>query len=230
MGDLVKTIPASEMIATFEVLDAKGVTRDHLKRFRGASSWFQQQIAEALKSCNENFFQAKRESGLPIWIPLGKNRITVNLGATPRMPFDSAVLVSHLGDGWTLLELRRGSLYIDGHKVKLYLSKRQRGSGFLTGYELCEELTNKPVLNANVLDALYENVHMIPADWKKDERGNIRFIYFLATRYSDRSGCEYVRYLYFSDDGWHRDCHWLDSGWSSRQPTAVLAGPSVLVP
>jgi len=56
MGDLVKLIPHSEVTATLEILDRLGVRREHLSKFRGASSWLQQQIAGALIAGNESFF------------------------------------------------------------------------------------------------------------------------------------------------------------------------------
>ena len=55
MGDLVAT-PYKDITATLEVLDTLGVKPEHLKKFRGASSWTQQMIANAIIASDESFF------------------------------------------------------------------------------------------------------------------------------------------------------------------------------
>ena len=111
---------------------------------------------------------------------------------------------------------------MDGRKVVLHLSKRQQNGKWLRGYELCDELTGKPVLNANILDALYENTHLIPEDWKRDEKGNIRYIYFWGTIYRSADRL-FVRSLCFDRGGWGRRCDWLDRGWDFGGPATLLA-------
>ncbi len=162
----------------------------------------------------------------PCWIPIGdgKTMIAVNLGATPSLPFDGAEVVQHDGQGWVLVKKRKNGLYIDGRKVILHLSKRQQRGSYLKGHELREELTGKRILNANIIDALYENTHLIPGDWKKDKDGNIRFIYVRVTIYCDSDGNLYVRCLYFHAGTWFlRYCLWLDHDFNSFNPAALLA-------
>jgi hypothetical protein len=151
--------------------------------------------------------------------------IMVNLDVAPRLPFDGATVESHIGSGWVKVQLRKDGLYVDGRKVILYLSERQKSGGSLKGYELRDELTGKPVLNANLLDALYENTHLVPEDWKRrDEAGNIRFICFLATTYRNPGVVGLcVRYLYFFDGAWSRGCSWLGNGWRGYYLAALLA-------
>lgn len=157
------------------------------------------------------------------FITLNETTIVVNLGASPTLPFNGATVENHIGKGWVIVEKRPDGLYINGHKVSLHLSKRQMCGKWLKGHELREELTGKPVLNANILDALYQNPHLIPEEWKKDEDGNIRYIFFWGTIYraSDDRLC--VRCLCFHGGAWYRDYSWLGDVWSGDRPAALLA-------
>ncbi len=232
MGDLVRT-PHNEVTATLEVLEVMGVLPEHLKKFRGASSWVQQQIANAIIASDENFFSKPSTSASvppppePFWKKISKTSISVNLGFSPKLPFDGAVIEKHNGDGWVLVQKRKDGLYVGGHRIILHLSERQQNGKSLKGYELREELTGKPVLNANVLDALFENQHLIPEDWKKDENGNIRYIFFWGTIYRNPgTGNLCVRCLYFRVGSWYRNYGWFDSDWRGNAPAALLASKS----
>lgn len=160
----------------------------------------------------------------PLWKKVSDTAINVNFGFSPKLPFDGARIEKHLGTGWVPVEKRADGLYVDGRKVVFHLSNRQQSGKRLKGYELRNELSGKPVLNANLLDALCENSHLISEDWKKDERGNIRYIYFWGTVYRNlRSDNLYVRYLCFRDGSWGRDYGWLGRDWGGHRPAAVLA-------
>ena len=132
------------------------------------------------------------------FVTLNETTIAVNRGAAPNLPFNGAVVEQHVGEGWSILEKRADGLYLDWKKIVLFLSKRQKNGKWLKGYELREELTDKPVLNANILDSILINTHLIPEDWKKDENGNIRYVFFWGSifRNSGRGLC--VRGLYVS--------------------------------
>ena len=156
-------------------------------------------------------------------ITINETTIAVNLGATPKPPFKGAEVEQDIGEGWSIVERRTDGLYVDGKKIVLHLSKRQRNGKRLKGYELREELTGKLVLNANILDALLHNRHLILEDWKKDENGNTRYIFFWGTIYRNSGGGLYVRYLYFSGGEWYSDYDWLDYAWHSIDPSAVRA-------
>lgn len=156
-------------------------------------------------------------------ITLNETTIVVNLGASPQLPFAGAKVEQHLGDGWAIAERRTDGLYMNGRKVVLRLSKKQAGGKIIRGHELREELSDKPVLNANILDVLFENPHLIPEEWKKDKRGNTRYIFFWGTVYRDSGGGLYVRYLCFDDGAWRRNYCWLGFDWSSDDPAALLA-------
>lgn len=160
----------------------------------------------------------------PLWKKVSDTAINVNLGFSPKLPFDGAEIEKHDGTGWAPVERHTDGLYVDGRKVILHLSKRQQGSKWIKGYELRDELSGKPVLNANILDALYENPHLIPEDWKRDEKGNVRYIFFWGTIFRDPGTVSlYVRYLCFHGGSWGRDYFWLGFDWSDRDPAALLA-------
>ena len=149
-------------------------------------------------------------------ITINETTIVVNLGATPKRPFRGAEVDQHSGKGWVIVEKRADGLYVDGRKVILHLSKRQCGDKWLRGHELRKELMGKPVLNANLLDALYRNTHLTPEDWKG------RYVFFWGTIYRGSGGL-YVRYLcFFGVGGWRSEYGWLGGdGFGGRGP-AVL--------
>ncbi len=116
-----------------------------------------------------------------------------------------------------------GQFKFDPTKVLFYLSESQSSGGVIKGHELRKEMADKPVLNANVLDYLIVNPHLIPEEWKLDEQGRTRYIFFWGTIYRDSDGDLYVRYLSFEDSGWDWGYRWLDGGWRGASPAALLA-------
>jgi hypothetical protein len=138
----------------------------------------------------------------------------IDIDADPRIPYD----------GWKVEEHKKGGkLAWDPAKVHLHLSKNQQGGKTIEGNKLRKELESLTVLNANLLDYLLDNPHLIPEDWKVDGEGNTRYIYFWGTVYRDSDGDLFVRYLYFNDGHWVQGINWLDLGWGSQDPAAVLA-------
>lgn len=127
-------------------------------------------------------------------------------------------------DGWKVEEHKKGGQFVfDPAKVKLYLSPNQRGGKVIEGNKLRKELANEPVLNANVLDYLLAHPGLIPVDWKKDEQGNTRYIFFLGTIYRFSDGRLYVRCLYWNGDAWDWNNSWLSNDWDDHYPAALLA-------
>ena len=116
-----------------------------------------------------------------------------------------------------------GSFRWDPALVQFYLSPNQQDGKSVKGDKLRDELAGKPVFNANLLDYLLANPHLIPEDWKQDEQGRTRYIFFWGTEYRDSVGCLCVRYLYWNGDGWHWCCSWLDYGWVDQYPAALRA-------
>ncbi len=121
--------------------------------------------------------------------------------------------------GWFVVEHKRdGQVVWDQSKVSLYLSKEQRG-GKIQGNKLHEELKDKPVLNANVLDYLLEHQEIIPEEWKK------KSIYFWGTIFRlslNGPGGFYVRFLSWDGLAWRDRCHWLDCLWNESEPALLI--------
>ncbi|PIR91964.1 hypothetical protein COU01_04345 [Candidatus Falkowbacteria bacterium CG10_big_fil_rev_8_21_14_0_10_44_15] len=159
-----------------------------------------------------------------VHVIISETEIMVNLDAPPALPFDGAQIEFQTGGGWVKVEKREDELYVNGRKIIFYLSERQQGNNMVRGHELREELSGKPVLHPNIMDALIEYPNFIPEGWKVDESGNIRFIFFWAVIFRDAGGRLYVRYFCFHVGQWRRrSCHWLDDNWGDRGPAALLA-------
>ena len=133
----------------------------------------------------------------------GKAKIrTIN----PLIDCDAPPFIPSRNFGWEIKEHKKGGKLIwNPEMVRLYLSDEQKlceNKGAYTVHDLYENLKNKPVLNANVLDFLLENPYLIPDEWKG------RQIFFWGTTYSRSNGTPHVRYLYW-DDGMRWQCSWV---------------------
>ena len=121
-------------------------------------------------------------------------------------------------DGWKVEEHQKGGSFIwDASKVELFLSESQKGGKTIEGNKLRKELAKKLVLNANVLDYLMKNPHLIPEEWKG------KAVFFWGTVYRDSDGFLYVRYLYWSGVGWDWSDYWLGDDWYDDNPAALRA-------
>ncbi len=141
----------------------------------------------------------------------------IDLAVDPFVP-DSCKGVEHHEKGATDFEW-------DPAKVRLHISENQKDSKKVEGNELRKELAKEMSFNANLLDYLLKNPHLIPEEWKKDEAGNTRYIYiyFWGTIYRGSDDYQCVRYLYWNGTEWDWDVDWLDSHWESSYPAACLA-------
>ncbi len=120
--------------------------------------------------------------------------------------------------GWKMEEHKKGGQFVfNPAKVKLHFSPNQQDGKVIEGNKLRKELTNKPVLNACVLDYLLAHPELIPEEWKGE------YVFFWGTIYRDSYGDLYVRCLYFRDGGWDWRCHWLDFDWRGGRPAALSA-------
>jgi len=101
-------------------------------------------------------------------------------------------------DGCLVEEHKRGGMVkFDPANLELYLDRRQRQkSGVVGGDKLCKALANKLVLNANVLDYLLANPHLIPEEWEG------KAVFFWGTIYR-RDGYLCVRCLVRYGGGWY---------------------------
>lgn len=124
-------------------------------------------------------------------------------------------------ENWTVEEhIKNGKIEWNPKKVSLYISEKQK-SGYINGHALRKEIKNP--LNANVLDYLLNNLHLIPEEWKADEKGQTRYIYFWDTIYRDSGDNLFVRCLYWVEGRWLASYGWLDGQWDGRCPALLLA-------
>jgi hypothetical protein len=152
-----------------------------------------------------------------------KYLIHVNLGHTPTLPFAGAMPEKNDGSGWAKVELRKGVLYVDDVKVSLYLAPGQQNGGAMNGFELEKVLAHMPTLHPNILDALLAHPYFFPEDWKHDEQGRIRYIFFWSVVWKNAVGLRCVRYLYWYEGIWQQGYYWLDYQFDDQSPAAVRA-------
>ncbi len=132
----------------------------------------------------------------------------IDCDAGPMIPFE----------GWKVEEHRKGGhLTWDPTKVLLHLSPNQIDGKSVKGDRLRKELAEQPVLNANVLDYLLANPHLIPEEWKG------KAVFFWGTIYRSSGGSLCVRCLCWDSGHWQADYNWLDVEWSAGYPSAVSA-------
>ena len=137
----------------------------------------------------------------------------VDLSANPFIP-----------DGYTVDTHSRGDSFTwDPSAIEFYLSEPQRVDDVIEGNHLIKELEDKPVLNANILDYLLARSYLIPEEWKKDEKGRARYIFFWGTIYRDSDGRRSVRGLYWDGSKWDWSSNPLDRWWNITNPAALLA-------
>jgi hypothetical protein len=145
-------------------------------------------------------------------------------GPLSRRHFVDLIASPFTPKGWKVEEHQNGgALKWDATKVELYLDPVQRHGNYIEGNKLRTQLVGKPVLNANVLDYLLANPHLIPDEWKKDESGNTRNIFFWGTVYRYSDGDLYVRYLCWSVGEWDWLARWLGLVWDGYRPAALRA-------
>lgn len=135
--------------------------------------------------------------------------------------------IPSIPDGWSILpddeqlpnRVRGAFIWNkESQKDALHLDKGQKNGKWIEGNKLRKALAKQSVLNANVLDYLLANPHLIPEEWKG------KAIFFWGTIYRGRDGRLCVRCLVWGGDGWGWGAHWLDGGWGDGAPAAVSAG------
>ena len=231
MGDLIKT-PYSEITATLELLDRFGVTADDLAALRKDSSWRQSIVGSICKA--DQFLWAlleieatAKKAGFTEadWRVLAQSeeklRLVLSL-VRPEAKQEKNIIDCDANpftpDGWKVVDHKKaGQLIWDPTRISLYLSEGQKNGKVIKGKKLCKELKNMPVLNANVLDYLLANPHLIPEEWKD------KYVYFWGTIYRDSDGDLRVRCLDWYVHRWYWLCHWLGNDWRDVRPAALLA-------
>lgn len=118
---------------------------------------------------------------------------------------------------WKVVSHNKGGRFTwDPTKVVLHLEPEQK-SGSLVGTTLRKRLGRLKKLNANVLDYLLKNPHLIPEEWKG------KAIFFWGTVYRDAVGSLYVRYLHWDGSSWDWIYSWVDNGWNAFSPAALAS-------
>lgn len=123
----------------------------------------------------------------------------IDLDAYPFVP-SGLIVVEHQ---------KAGMFEWDPAKVRLYISPNQEGKSPISGLQLREELRKQSVLNANGLDYLLKNPHLIPREWKR----RVCCFLFWGTIYADTYGTQFVRYMWWSgnEKGWETTWIHLDN-------------------
>ncbi len=119
-------------------------------------------------------------------------------------------------DGWEVEQHYIGGLLEwNAKKAELYLSKKQKDGNLIRGNKLRKELKNKPTLNANVLDHLLKNPHLIPEEWKD------KCVFFWGTVYRDPEGDLMPRCLCWDGDEWDWRFGWLIRDFGDNSTAAL---------
>jgi len=121
-------------------------------------------------------------------------------------------------DGWKVESHKKGGkLEWNPANIRLHLTSNQQNSKCIQGHKLRKELSNEPVLNANVGDYLLAHPELIPEEWKG------KCVFFWGTIYRGSLGGLCVRCLCWRDDGWRWYCGWLDNVFCGGSPAALSA-------
>ena len=158
---------------------------------------------------------------VPMWRKVSDTAIEVDLDAPLRLPFDGAVVEWTLSGktGWVLIERKGDKLFQDGVEITLHLDAGQKDGKSIRGDKLREKLKDVPGhMHPNVIDALMENVHLIPESWKK---AGFIFAWCVGFRSQDGSLC--VRCVDWSGEFWYVLYIWLDRAWHGYDQAAVSA-------
>ena len=181
----------------------------------------QQSFVATLQALGEQYGKTQR------WRTVDEHTIDVNLDALPTLPFDGATVVwpkSSSKKGWVKVERRGDDLHVGGRKVILHLEDGQK-TGYILGSDLRKALEGKDVLHPNILDALFDNFHLIPESWKQDEQGRTLSIFFFLAVVDFRAsgGGLCVRCLFWGGGQWRQGLCRLDFQWGAQYPAALLA-------
>lgn len=141
----------------------------------------------------------------------------VDLDADPFLPSGWVGVECHMKGGKVIIERRGEDLFVNGRRVGLHLSRCQMIDMVDEGHLLREYLSNKDVLNANVLDYLLVHPRLVPEKWQGKK------VFFWGTIYRSPDNLLYVRCLIWHGNMFDSDHNRLSYMFSSCAPAAVLA-------
>lgn len=118
-------------------------------------------------------------------------------------------------ENWSVeSHLKMGQTEFDPSKIELWLAEGQK-NGWVNGKVLRKEIEKlEGVMNANMLDGLLKNQHLIPESWKG------KAVMFWGTIYRASYGNLCVRYLYWHGDAWYWSYYWLGYDFLGFNPAA----------
>lgn len=120
---------------------------------------------------------------------------------------------------WSVEEHRRtGNFVWNLEKIRLHRSHGQGIGEIVSGFDVREELKEKPILNANVLDYLYAHPELFREEWEGER------ICFWGTIYRHLEGYLGVRYLRRNDGELRWGMLFLKDTWHVNDPAAVSTG------
>lgn len=152
----------------------------------------------------------------------GENGIELLLQGKLKIIVDDATTINcdtdpFIPSGWSIEEHRKGGQFKwNPSSIELFVSEEQQKK-YIKGNKLRKILKDRGVLNANVLDYLLANPHLISEEWKG------KWIFFWGTIYRSSDGCLCVRCLRWLVGRWRWDARWLDSDWYDVCPAALRA-------
>lgn len=115
---------------------------------------------------------------------------------------------------------RIGRLAWDPKKIWLYRAPNQTDSNPIYGHYLWDrDLVYRHVLNANLLDYLFNHQDLIPEDWKPYK------VCFWGTQYKNE--CDppsnlLILYLFWDFDKWQCGCRRLNQFFGNKQAAVIL--------
>lgn len=160
--------------------------------------------------------QAKTQAKVTVppvlrWRPLNATAIEVNLDALPILPFAYAELdwTAPGQTGWVKLELKDGELFVADREVVVHLTDSQKIE-MQKGRSVNQFIKDRS-LHPNIMDALFENQHLIPPSWKQNLYQETPFVCFWAKGCRGSDSGQYIRRLIWCGSQWHRDYDWIVS-------------------
>lgn len=110
----------------------------------------------------------------------------------------------------------------DPTKIELKLFGNQcNPGGSIYGQEIWRQLERTPFFNANLLDYLIGNPYLIPEEWKVTSSGEIQYIFFWGTIFTDDNGGLCVACLYWNGYYWDKGYKLILSDWLPTDVSAV---------